>query len=392
MNLTPAERRAGITVAITCVAAAALALGLTIPLLGILLEADGWSRFHIGVNSAMSPLAIAVASPFMPALVARFGAKRVILTSALADAALIILIKITNDYYIWLPLRVMMGVSVAALFVTSESWINEVTEDHNRGKVMATYNFMLSLGFASGPVVIALVGTDGWAPFVAGSVVMFVAAIPMMTTPVSNPPFEGRASFSVLRYFIIAPSLAGAMIVFAMVENGSVALLSIYGIRSGLGEADAVLLLSAVVFGGMALAFPVGWLADHMNRMKLLVMLAAMATALAVLIPFTIALPVWGPAVLFIWGAAASSIYTVAMALQGERFKGADLVTANAAFGTIYGMGAFAGPMVIGASMDYDDPNGYAWAVIGISGCYLVFVAIRQMLKRSAARSQKGEM
>lgn len=387
MNLSPAERRAGITVAITCVAAAALALGLTIPLLGILLEADGWSRFEIGVNSSMSPIAIAVASPFMPAIVARFGAKRVILTAALADAVLIILIKLTNDFYAWIPLRIMMGVSVAALFVTSESWINEVTEDHNRGKVMATYNFMLSLGFASGPVVIALVGTDGWAPFIAGSAVMFAAAVPMMVTPVVDPPFEGRASFSVLKYFVIAPSLAGAMIVFAMVENGSVALLSIYGIRSGLGEADAVLLLSAVVFGGMALAFPVGWLADHMNRMKLLVILAASATVLSTLIPASIAHPVWGPAVLFVWGAAASSIYTVAMALQGERFKGADLVTANAAFGTIYGMGAFVGPMVIGASMDYDDPDGYAWAVLAISGGFLLFLAVRQTWKRMTARA-----
>lgn len=387
MTLSPAERRAGITVATACVAAAALALGLTIPLLGILLEAEGWSRFHIGLNSAMSPLAIAAAAPFMPALVARFGAKRVILTAALADAVLIILIKITNDYFLWLPLRVMMGVSVAALFVTSESWINEVTEDHNRGKVMATYNFMLSLGFASGPLVIAMVGTEGWPPFIAGSAIMFLAAIPMMITPVADPPFEGQASFSVLRYFVIAPSLAGAMIVFAMVENGSVALLSIYGIRSGLTESNAVLLLSAVVFGGMAMAFPVGWLADHMNRMKLLVILAAAATALAVAIPFAIAMPVWGPAVLFVWGGAASSIYTVAMALQGERFKGADLVTANAAFGTIYGLGAFAGPMVIGASMDYDDPHGYAWAVIAISACYLLFLAVRQSLKKSSARA-----
>lgn len=386
MNLSPAERRAGITIAIACVSAAALALGLTIPLLGILLEVQGWSRFHIGINSAISPIAIAIASPFMPAIVARFGAKRVILTAALADALLIILIKLTNDFYAWIPLRVLMGFSVSALFVTSESWINEVTEDHNRGKVMAAYNFMLSLGFASGPVVIALVGTQGWAPFVAGAAVMFAAAIPMALTPVANPAFGGGSSFSVLRYFLIAPSLAGAMIVFAMIENGSVALLSIYGIRSGLDEADAVLLLSAVVFGGMALAFPVGWLADHMNRMKLLVTLAAMATALSVLIPYSIAHAIWGPAVLFVWGAAASSIYTVAMALQGERFKGADLVTANAAFGTIYGLGAFVGPMVIGASMDYDDPDGYAWAVLAISAGFLLFLAVRQSWKRMGAR------
>ncbi|WP_417519525.1 MFS transporter [Minwuia sp.] len=382
MNLSPAERRAGITVAIFCIAAAALAFGLTLPLLGLLMERDGWSRSAIGLSSAMAPLAILMVSQFMPRLVARFGAKRVILIAALSDAVLLILLKITDDYYLWLPIRFLMGIAISALFVTSESWINEVTENHNRGRVMAIYNIMLSAGFASGPLILVVVGIEGWAPFAAGAIVMMLASLPMIFAKVADPPFEGTASFSVWRYFLVAPTLAGAMLLFAIVENGSTSLLAVYGVRNGLPEGEAVTLISAVVFGGMVMALPVGWLADRMDRIRLLVMLAFMTTAMAILIPWTIADPVWRLVVLFAWGAAASSIYTVAMALQGERFKGADLVTANAAFGTIYGIGSLAGPLVIGGAMDYDDPHGFAWTIIIICAGFLVFTVIRQSMKR----------
>lgn len=380
--LTPRERRAGIVVATACIASAALAFGLTLPLLGLLLEADGYSRTAIGVSSAMAPLAILFASPFIPRFVARHGAKRVIVSAALGDALLMVLLKLTDDYYAWLPIRVAMGVAVSALFVASESWINEVTENHNRGRVMAVYNIMLSAGFAAGPLVLLVVGVEGWMPFLISAAILFVAALPMLVTPVADPVFEGTPSFSVARYFLVAPTLAGAMLMFAMVENGSTSLLAVYGRRSGLEDAEAVTLISAVIFGGMMMALPIGWLADKVDRMKLLLVLAFGATVGSLLIPWTLLDPVLRLAVLFFWGACASSIYTVAMAIQGERFRGADLVTANAAFGTIYGMGALAGPMFIGVSMDYDDPNGFAWAVIAMCAGFFIFTIMRQALKR----------
>lgn len=380
--LTPGERRAGIVVATACVASAALAFGLTLPLLGLLLNADGWSRGEIGISSAMAPLAILIVSPFMPQAIARIGARRTILAAAFGDAVLMILLKVTDDYYAWLPLRFLMGICVSALFVASESWINEVTENHNRGRVMAIYNIMLSAGFAAGPLILGLIGTEGWAPFVSGAAVMLIAALPMALAPVTQPAFEGVPKFNAFSYFLVAPTLAGAMILFAVVENGSTSLLAVYGVRSGISEEESVALISAVVFGGMTMAWPVGWLADRIDRMKLLLGLAFATAVFSVFIPLTIDVPIVRLAVLFCWGAAASSIYTLAMALQGERFKGADLVTANAAFGMIYGMGALAGPLVIGEAMDYADPDGFAWSVIIICVGFFIFTLIRQRLKR----------
>ena len=382
VTLSRRERVVGVTVAISSIAVAALALGLTFPLIGLILEGEGWSRTAIGVNSAMAPLAILLTAQFIPHWVNRFGAKKVILTAVLTDVVLLIALKAFENYYLWLPVRFVMGVAIAALFVTSESWINQVTENHNRGRVMAVYNTVLSAAFASGPLLIWLVGVEGWTPFLSGAAIMLAAALPMAFVPVVAPTFDGRPSFSVWRYVWIAPTLAGAMLLYAMLENGTTALMAVFGRRSGLPDGEAVTLISAVVFGGMVFAFPVGWLADRMDRIRLMVILSALATFLIVLLPGLMDERAARLATLFLWGGAAASLYTVAMALQGERFSGADLVTANAAFGTLYGFGALAGPMVLGASMDYHDPDGFVWAMVAICGSFTIFTLIRQRLKR----------
>ncbi len=386
MNLSPAERRAGITIAIACVSAAALALGLTIPLLGILLEVQGWSRFHIGINSAISPIAIAIASPFMPAIVARFGAKRVILTAALADALLIILIKLTNDFYAWIPLRVLMGFSVSALFVTSESWINEVTEDHNRGKVMAAYNFHAFAG------VRVRSGCDSAGRY-AGLGTVRCRCCRDVRRGYSNgadtgrqPGIRRRIEFQCAAVFPDrAQSCGGDDCVCNDRERvGCLAFDLWHPQRTGRSGRGSAAERSCLWRDGARVPCRMAGRSHEQDEVAGDSGRNGHGPVRAD--PLQYRPRDLGPAVLFVWGAAASSIYTVAMALQGERFKGADLVTANAAFGTIYGLGAFVGPMVIGASMDYDDPDGYAWAVLAISAGFLLFLAVRQSWKRMGAR------
>ena len=46
------------------------------------------------------------------------------------------------------------------------------------------------------------------------------------------------------------------------------------------------------------------------------------------------------------------------MALVGQRFRGAELVTASAAFGLLWGLGGLAGPSLGGFAMDLWDPDG----------------------------------
>ena len=58
----------GIAVSIAAIGIFCLTLGLSYPLLALILDSMGISTGLIGLNAAMAPLGIIVSSPFMPSL------------------------------------------------------------------------------------------------------------------------------------------------------------------------------------------------------------------------------------------------------------------------------------------------------------------------------------
>jgi hypothetical protein len=57
----------------------------------------------------------------------------------------------------------------------------------------------------------------------------------------------------------------------------------------------------------------------------------------------------------------------------GERFTGTMLLTGNAAFSLMWGIGGMIGPPVAGAMMSGLGPNGLPWAIAAL---YLLVMAI----------------
>jgi hypothetical protein len=81
--------------------------------------------------------------------------------------------------------------------------------------------------------------------------------------------------------------------------------------------------------------------------------------------------------VLLFWGGSVSGLYTVGLSHLGSRLTGADLAAANAAFIFSYAVGTVAGPQAIGAAMDISGNNGFAWAIAGFFGLYVILSVVR---------------
>ena len=81
-------------------------------------------------------------------------------------------------------------------------------------------------------------------------------------------------------------------------------------------------------------------------------------------------------ALLFVWGGLIVGVYNIGLTLIGERFKGAELPTANAAFVLLYCMGLLVGPSAEGVALDIWNPNGLL-VVLGVSSAaYVAFLVI----------------
>jgi MFS family permease len=357
--------------------------GLTYPLLAVLLDRSGVPEGLNGLNAAMMPLGMLLAAPVASSLVWRLGAYRLAMVSLVTVAGCLLAIGAFRHPLPWLPLRLAIGFFLACIFVTTDTWINELAPERLRGRILGLYSALLSVGFAVGPALLTIVGTRGWAPFVLGACCPLAALLPLVLTRGSltsrTRPEEGMR----LRAFLpMAPLLLLCVGAAAFADQGAMSLLPLYALREGLSEDGANLALVIMISGSITLMYPIGWLADRLARPVVLAACALLTAVCAGLLPAGVHLTGAFWVLVFVWGGAYYAIYTLSLVILGERFRGPALVTGSAAFGALWGVGGMIGPPVIGGSMRLLGPGGFPLTFT------LVFLAVAVTLGVAAARAR----
>ena len=110
-------------------------------------------------------------------------------------------------------------------------------------------------------------------------------------------------------------------------------------------------LLSIWLSGNILFQYPLGWLADRWSRRPVMAGCAALALGGQLLVPAAIGTPALLWPLLVLLGGLMGGLYTLSLALIGERFRGADLTQANTAFVMTFQLGAIVGPPYAGALM-----------------------------------------
>ena len=154
-----------------------LALGLTYPLLTLLLAERGVAPHVIGLNAAAMGIGIAVSTVFMPYLTNRFRAGSLIVAGLFSSALVMLAFSSTDSLSAWFVLRIVLGFCVNAVFVLTEAWVNAAASDRIRGRAVSGYTMSLSAGFAIGPLGVPLFGIDSALPFAACATLVSLTAI-----------------------------------------------------------------------------------------------------------------------------------------------------------------------------------------------------------------------
>jgi MFS family permease len=358
-----------------------VSLSLFIPLLAITMERMGISSTMSGLNTAVAGLGTLCVAPFVPILAARIGLRPILYGSILSSALLAISFHLA-PFWLWFPLRFLFGAFIGTLFVLSEYWINAAAPPDKRGMVMGIYATMLAIGFVIGPVVLSVTGTTGPVPYLAGVAIYLLALIPLFLAGTDLPGITEEKHAGVVSYMTAVPVATFAGLVFGAVETGAFSLLPVYGLRNDMPEATAALLISIVVSGNIISQIPIGWLSDHSDRRKILLLCGVIGCIGAVAMPLTVSVPAAFYVVLFIWGGFTGGLYTVGLAHLGARFTGHELANANAAFVMLYSLGLIVGPPVVGLGMDSFGSHGFALALAVMLAAYAALVAARISLQK----------
>ena len=383
---TPGERRRSLIAVTASLTVLSLIHGLTMPLLALVLEAQGVEKSLIGLSSATQAVAVFAIAPFMPRWIARFGLARLMIGSMLMTIVVFLLLPVFPNVYAWFPLRFLLGVSGSLLWIGGEAWVNQIVGDNARGRVVAFYTAALSAGMAIGPYVLVHTGTEGWPPFLAAAALIAIAGAPLLFAADVAPDVSGTPSVRLPAFLVLAPAALLLNCVYAATDMAFLTFLPIYTLDLGLGEAASLTLLTIAGVGGVVFQLPMGWLADRVDRHILVIVSVLLVIAGAAAMPFVVALETWNMIFMFVFGGMFASLYTFALVLLGERFRGADLASASVVFGVMWGVGSVAGPPIGGAGMELLEPHGLPIVIGAAFALYLPIPVWEYVKKRRRHR------
>ena len=373
----------GVLAAIASVGIFCIAMGLSYPLLSLILEEMGVSASMIGLNTSMTPLGMILSSPFVPRLASRYGSWFLTVACFCITAVMLFLLAVVRDLIFWFPLRFILGIAINVIFIISESWINQLAIPKIRGRIVGIYATVAAAGFALGPMILIVSSSHGWMPFILG-ISVILAALPILIQAKKHlPEFDGEESSSVLSFLSFAPLLLFSVASAALFEQVTLSLLPIYGLRHGLSESASSLVLGTLIAGNVFIQVPIGWLADLISRRVLLIILSFTAVSGSILLPILIGGSMFLWPMLLIWGAVAYGTYTVALVELGDRFSGSALVAGCGAFSMMWGIGGTLGSPIAGIAMDILGQEGLtatlglAFLALGVAAFFMPFSRLK---------------
>ena len=374
-TVAPSRRYGNLVAAIATIASCDLALGFTFQLMPLLLEMQHIPAWIIGLNTAMGPIGILLAGPFLPRIIGRVGPKRMAYFAVAFIMSALIVFKSLPSLYVWFPLRFFFGMATGALFTISEAWILTFAGVGNRGRIMGIYTSVMAISFSFGPFALPFTGTTGWLPWLIGITCLGLSILPLTLVNVSDEIFHDKDGGNFSRVVRTAPLLLFAVCTATIFDSVFISFFSIFGLRSGLSLQTASWLLGAGIVGNTLFQFLIGTLSDKWSRVGVVACSAAITVFMCISLIFVVHSWLVWPTVIVL-ATSAFAVYVIALAIMGDTFKGADLIAASAAFSAMWGMGGLIGPPIAGAAIDAFGVNAMPISLASVYVVLLVGLAL----------------
>lgn len=376
----PIAALAGVTASLTVFA---VAQGLSYLLFTFMMQRQGMTPGEIGLSGAMTPLGLVASSLFIPTAVRIVGARALATGAALATAFLLVLVGLLQNDIAWYPIRFLIGVTINPLYILGEVWILALSPPERRGRIMGIFNAVMGVGFAAGPLTLTVVGSEGWPPLMVGIVCFTACAGLLFATTAGLRGFEedDAPRGSVLGFWLIAPTLLLAVVVSSATQQSAYSMMPVFATFYGLPEATIATLVTAMSTGTIFLQLPLGMVAEKVGGRAGIIICATVNAACMLLLP-TMVTTVLAFPLLLVMGGFGYGIYTMALVELGNRFRGSTLVTGNAAFAMMWGVGGIVGPPGSGLVMQGFGPVAMPLLLASLGATLVLFATFRALARR----------
>jgi MFS family permease len=323
-------------------------------------------------------------------LIRGVGHIRVFAAMTAAASAAPLLHGLWINAFAWAALRFISGFCFAVLYVVIESWLNEKASDENRGLVFSVYIFINMTMLAAGQQMLLLDDPTQMFLFAIASVLVSLAAIPVVMSKSPTPQLPKVVRLDVRRLYKISPAGMFACLGSGLANGSFWALAPVFTAAYSSDVSLAAWFMTAAVLGGAAGQWPFGLLSDRIDRRYVMVFVCLVGAAASVIIWLTAAdLSASGIALLgALWGLAGFPLYSIGAAHANDRADPGQYVMVSSGLLLMYGIGAAVGPIFASAVMSAVGGAGLYVFTSCIYVLLVIYLTFRRLRRASMPTEQ----
>jgi MFS family permease len=360
------------------------ALGIVGAVMGLQMAARDVPTLLIGIVFSAYFVGFLAGSLTCERLIDRVHHIRAFGVFAVCAAISTLLLAVTDNIYAWIAFKAMAGYAIAGAFVVIESWLNDKASEDNRGRIFAVY-MVVSWG-ASGLSPLSLNVADTYSDilFQISTILMAAAMIPLALTKVGNPEIGHRQSFSIATLIKASPTGVTCCFASGLLTGGFYSLLPVYVETVGRSPRELSILLAVGTTAALIVQYPVGYISDHYGRRPVIIGTMIVASVMALAIASMPAMSfTWLLGMFFLLTAFQSPLYALGVGQTNDYVERKDFVPAAAGLLFLWGVGACAGPTLVGFVMNVAGPSGL-FLYLGVGFAAVALFALYRVFRRRA--------
>jgi len=326
--------------------------GLLSTLLSTRMAMEGFSSTTAGIVMSCYFSGLLIGSFVCHRLIQHVGHIRAFTVFAATATAVILLHGLYLSAWFWAVLRFLSGIVTFGMFMVIESWLNECTASHLRGRVFSIYMTLTYLGIGIGQQLLNIGDIRSNELFILTGVIFSLCMVPVSATEGVHPSLPETKPYHFFAIFRKSPlGMLGCMAA-GLCNSAFYALTPVLCNRIGMSLHQLSWIMSITVFCGLAAQWVVGSISDRFDRTMVLGVIStaiAIFSALIFISRQTTFVTIFLQMGLF--GMMMFAVYPVSVARAHDVFGGQDAVAVSAGLLFAYSIGASLSPIAASTIM-----------------------------------------
>ncbi len=369
-----------------------LGVGLYSTLVPLSLRNIGAPEWVIGLAGSALYAGMIAGTFTMSHFIKRVGHIRAYTACAGTIAGVILCSGLFISPVTWVPLRILVGFCLGGIYIVIESWFLDAAPSDRRSMFLAIYMIAVFAAQAFGNLLIKLFPLNSLNQFCMASLLTSFSIVPLTVTRLASPAVHEPQALTINKLYAASPSGVIGCFGAGAINSAIFAMMPLYFKDSNYTEFELANGMFATIGGAMILQWPVSYLADLIDKRRVLYFLCAGVCAIsATIIVVPVTLEIKLPILFALLGGMTFTLYPISINHTCAQMDRKMLVEATQGLLLAYGLGCVLGPFVAAAGMGQYGRNGLFFYFIVVAALMALFFMRRVYLNDETGFSPQND-